>query len=216
MQRKITQVACLAVILAVTGCAGVPSVEMSSVDRGRIKDIRVRADSKMPEEMFFHSRTESFAAGFGGVIGAVAVQGASNESKAQIIRTMKSSNIDLPTIVKSEFQKALRARGGVNLASDNSPTAAVLTLTVNIYGLGQTQGFSSLLYPLLSVTASLRQPDGKVVWQKTEYVVPLNEQNTGGHEFDAYLANPELLRKTFTNVAAIASRQLVADLSPAI
>ena len=72
MQRKIRQVACLAVVLAVAGCASIQSVEMSEADRGQIKNIRVHADSKMPEDMLFHSTAQT-AAGVlvGGAVGAI-------------------------------------------------------------------------------------------------------------------------------------------------
>jgi hypothetical protein len=101
------------------------------------------------------------------------------------------------------------------MAKDNSPATAELTLAVTFYGLTIKPGLSGVLYPALGVTATLRRPDGQVIWQKYEYVTALNEGNSGGHEFDAYLANPELLRRTFTNAAVIVSRLRVNSLSPA-
>jgi outer membrane lipoprotein SlyB len=216
MQRKIMQVACLAVGLAVAGCAGMQTVEMSEAQRGQIKNIRVLADSKMPEDMQFHGTTQAVTGVLvGGAVGAIIGHAAAAEPKARIIATMKNSNIDLPTIVKSEFQKAAQSRPELKMAKDNSPATAELTLAVTFYGLTLKPGLSGVLYPALGVTATLRKPDGQVIWQKYEYLTALNEGNTGGHELDAYLANPELLRKTFTNIAAIVTRQLVADLSPA-
>jgi len=81
-----------------------------------------------------------------------------------------------------------------------------------MYGLGQTQGFSALLFPTLKVTASLKANDGTLVWRQTDYVTPLNAENTLGHTVEQYVAQPELLRASFTNSAAIVSRLLVQDM----
>jgi outer membrane lipoprotein SlyB len=126
MQRKITQVACLAGVLALAGCAGIQSVEMSAADRGQIKNIRVQADSKMPEDMLFQSTTQT-AAGVlvGGAVGAIIGQAAAAEPKARIVATMKNSNVNIPTILKSEFQKAAQSRPELKMARDNSPARRV-------------------------------------------------------------------------------------------
>jgi hypothetical protein len=195
-----------------SGCAGLSSVEMSPANRAQVKTIKVRADSKMPEEMFFQGRAQSVSAAFG-LIGAVVGEAMSSDPKAQIIATMKSNKIDLPTIVQAEFVKAMQSQNGFRVVDGQSSADAEMVLFVNTYGLGQTQGFSSLLYPLMNVSASLRRPDGTVIWQKTDYVTPQNKENTGGHEFEEYLGKPETLRGTWSNAAGIVSRMLVRELS---
>jgi hypothetical protein len=96
---------------------------------------------------------------------------------------------------------------------DGQAADADLILAVNVYGLGQTQGFSSLLYPLINVSATLKKPDGTVVWQNTDFVTPQNSANTGGHEFQQYLEQPELLRATWVNVSQIVSGMVLDDLA---
>lgn len=47
----------------------------------------------------------------------------------------------------------------------------------------------------------------------SDFVTPQNSANTGGHEFQQYLEQPELLRATWANVSQIVSGMLVDDLA---
>jgi hypothetical protein len=211
--KSLSAASLLAIALALTGCAGAPKVGMSKDTREHTKSIRMVSSVQMPSEMFFHGMAQSCAAAMGaGVLGAVACPKASKEPKEQILETMGTNNISLPEIVRTEFQKAVTSRGLFAVVESDQPADADLILAVNVYGLGQTQGFSKLLYPLLNVSATLKKADGTIAWQNTDFVLPQNSANTGGHEFQQYLQQPELLRATWTNVAQIVSGMLLDDL----
>lgn len=199
-------------VLAMVGCAGLSSVKMTSADREQTKTITVRAEGKMPEEMYYHGMGQSVAGAFG-VVGAVAGMSMAEDPKAQIIATMKSNNISLPSIVQAEFIKAMQAQNEFRLAGDGMAADAEMVLFINMYGLGQSTGFSGL-YPLLNVSASLRKPDGTVIWQCTDYVTPHNKANDEVHAFSDFIEQPEVLRGVWSKVAGIVSRMLVRDLSP--
>lgn len=207
-----TNLAVLAVTVLLAGCAGGPAVNMSPTDKATIKSVTMSTTPALPAEMFFQGRAESFAM-VGGVVGATLAGSVAKEPKAQLLDTMKANNIDLPSILKTEFFGAAKARG--LLAQAESPASAQgdLTLTVNIYGFAQTQGFSALLYPLLNVTATIRKPTGEIAWQETAYVTPHNSDNKFGYEFGQYIRDPELMRKTLTNVAGVVSTMLLSPLS---
>ncbi|PTT92299.1 hypothetical protein DBR42_02245 [Pelomonas sp. HMWF004] len=115
--------------------------------------------------------------------------------------------------MKAEFFKAAAARNSLTLSDSASPAQGDLLLTVNVYGFGQTQGFSALLYPMINVTATLKRPNGEIAWQRTEFVTPLNAENKYGYEFEQYMKDPELIRKAITNVMATASNLLVESLA---
>jgi hypothetical protein len=146
-------------LLTTTGCLGLSKVSMSSGDRAQTKTITVRADGKMPEEMFYHGMAQSVGGAFGAIGGAVGAAMA-EDPKAQIIATMKSNNISLPSIVQAEFVKAMQAQSEFRVAGDGTVADAEMVLFINRYGLSQSTGFSGL-YPLLNVSASLRKPDGR-------------------------------------------------------
>lgn len=199
-------------LLATVGCVGLSSVKMSSADRAQTKTITVRADSKMPDEMVYHGPAQSVAGAFG-IIGAVVGTSMAEEPKAQIVATMKKNNISLPSIVQAEFVKAMQPHNEFRLAGDGMAADAEMVLFINIYGLAQSSGFSGL-YPLLNVSASLRKPDGTVIWQRTDYVSPHNKENDEVHAFSDFIEQPEVLRGIWSKAAGIVSRMLVRELSP--
>jgi hypothetical protein len=211
MNRLWISALCL-VAVALTGCAGLPTVKMSPDDRAQTKAVRIASNVPLPEDMFFHGRAQSMGA-VGGLLGAAMVASVGSEPKETILNTMKTNGIDLSMIVKAEFSKALTAAGQVNVVNANEPADGELSLIVNMFGFGQTQGFSALLYPVLNVSATLTSTDGRVIWQKTDYISPQNDENTGGHRFEEYVQQPELLRSTWTNIAGIVSRLLVKDMA---
>ena len=89
-----------------------------------------------------------------------------------------------------------------------------LSLTVNVYGYLRPLVWSTRLVPFINVTATLMRPDGEVAWQRTGFVHPLNSENTSGYEFEQYIGDPELIRKTLTSVAGIVSNMLLDSLAP--
>lgn len=202
----------LAVVVSF-GCAGLSKVEMSAADRAQTKTIKVRADDRLPEDMYFHGRAQSLSMGLGGALGGIAGMAMAGDPKTQIAATMKGNNINLPTILQSEFAKALQSQRDFQAVDEKSPADAEMVLIVNLYGLGQSDGFSGL-YPMINVSASLRRPDGTVIWQRTDYVTPRNKENSEQHEFGEFIERPELLRERWSHVSGIVSRMLVRELSP--
>nr|WP_143838070.1 hypothetical protein [Nitrospira cf. moscoviensis SBR1015] len=203
--------ALVATIATMYGCTGLSKIELSSADRAQTTTIKILANERMPEDMFFHGKAQSAAGAFG-VVGALAGMAMAGSPKAQILETMNKHNILLPMILRTEFSKALQSQQDFRVVDETSPADADMLLTVNVYGLGQSHGFSKL-YPILNVSASLRKPDGRVIWQNTDYVTALNKENNQGHEFDEYIENPELLRGTWSVACSIVSRMLVRELS---
>lgn len=199
-------------VMLMTACAGLPSVDMNPADRAQIKAVKVSADNKLPKEMFYQGRRQAIAGAFG-AIGAVAGMVAAEEPKTQIVSTMNKNNIHLPAILRNEFEKTMRSQGQFRIVDEQTSADAEMVLIVNTYGLSQAQGFSGVLYPMINVSASLRKPDGTVVWQRTDYVTPQNKENTAGHEFDEYIAKPDHLRASWSNVSGIVSRMLVGELT---
>jgi len=210
---KLASIAALVLGSLLAGCAVGPTVNMNAADRATIKSVTMNTPPTLPAEMFFHGKAQSLGVAVGGLIGGVLAAVAAKEPKAQLVDAMKANGIDLPTILKTEFFAATASRRLLTQADSTAAAQGDLTLTINAYGFGQTQGFSSLLYPLLKVTATIKKPNGEIAWQRTDFALPLNSDNKFGYEFEQYLEEPELLRKTLTNISGIVSRMLVDDLA---
>ncbi|MEJ2792739.1 hypothetical protein WAE56_04935 [Iodobacter sp. LRB] len=209
---RFPQLAALILATLLAGCAGGPTVRMSEADKANIKAVTMQAPPAIPADMFFHGRAQSFLS-VGGLLGAAMAESVPKEPKEQLLETMKANGIDLSLIIKNEFFAASASRGLLTQADPGSMAQGDLSLTVNVYGFGQTQGFSSLLFPLLNVTATIKKPNGEIAWQKTEFAAPLNSENKYGYEFEQYIREPELLRKTLSNISGIVSRMLVDALA---
>jgi hypothetical protein len=181
-----------------------------------IKTAHIGNDVPLPEKMFFQGRAQSIGMGVGGAIGgAIADKVSKKEPPDQILEIMREHKIDLPSIIKSEFAKAMQTAGHI-VAVDDMAGDVKIDLAVVMYGLGQRQGFSAVLYPVLRVEAKMTRADGMVIWQKEDYITPLNKENSGGHTFEEYVQQPELLRATWTNIAGITSREVLRSLYPAV
>lgn len=205
--------AIVGLLLLLTACGGVPTVSLSSTDRAQLRTIAVKPEVTMPQEMFFQGRAQSMGAAFG-VLGALATQGAPNEPKEQVPLIMKKNGIELPAILRAEVEKAIQA-SSLRVAAPGSKADAELAMQVSLYGYGQKNGLSNTVYPMLNVTASMKTPDGRVIWQKADYITALNGDNNVGYDYEQFVEKPERLRETLTKVSAMVARLLVADFTQA-
>lgn len=202
-----------AVSLFLVGCATSPTVQLSESDKSAVKTVTIAPVVSMPKEMFFSGRAQAVSAGVGGALGAI-IGGAlaKKEPQGQLAAVMEAKAISIPEIVKAEFGNQLINSGRMRIVPDKANADGEVSLAVNMYGLGQTQGLSSLLYPVINVTATLTRSDGSVAWRRTDFVTPHNSNNKIGKTFQEYMADPELLKATFINVSDIVSRMIVEKL----
>lgn len=201
----------LPIVMAVllSACASNPSTTMSAGDRAAIKTVKINPAVQLPEKMFYHGRGQSIAMVGGAIGGAIAAATAAGPSE-QIVAKMSASKISVPDILKTEFKRATESTG-LTVVDPAAASDAEITLQVNVYGLGQSNGFSSL-YPMMNVSAVMKKNDGSIAWQKTDYASPLNSDNKTGKEFDDYMGDPELLRNAMTTISSIVSKMLTDDL----
>jgi len=195
--------------VVMAGCVGLSDVKMSTVDREQTKTVKVRAENKLPDIGSVNPSHGAVAGGVGGAAGILLASAISSDG-GQIQVTMKSNNIDLPAILRDEFEKALRSRGGFSIVDENAPADAEMVLFVNKCGFLPVHGSRSVLYPFMNVSASLRKPDGTVIWQRTDVEHP---QDKGGYRFEDYIEKPEILRGAWSTVSGMVSRNLVEELS---
>lgn len=200
------------IIITVAGCVGLSKVEMSPSDRAQTKAVHVRAEDRLPQDMIFHGTAQSMGEAFD-VVGDLEDMALSEIPKAQIIAVMEKNDIKLPLILQKEFADAVQSTGEFQVVDSQSPSDAEMLLIVNIYGLARSQRLNNNLYPMLNVSGSLRKPDGTVIWQRTESMTALHEDNDKGYEFYQYTEKPERLRETWSHASRIVSRMLVRELT---
>ncbi|MBA4111528.1 MAG: hypothetical protein C0487_18255 [Leptothrix sp. (in: Bacteria)] len=206
---KKVSVICIALLL--TACAGAPTVKLDPTSKQSIQSASIKTEVAMPADMFYQGPAQSIGMGVGGLIGYAITQNMTSDKDA-VKATLTAHNINVGQLVASEFANELRSAGKIPLAEGSNAGNAEFKLEVVVFGIGQTQGFASTLYPTLGVNGTLTSKEGKVLWQRYEYVTPLNKENTIGAEPAAYVKDPELLRSAFKKAAGIVSRMLIETL----
>src|SRR5262245_7273888 len=93
-------------LVVLSGCGGLSEVKMSAADREQTKTVRVRAENKLPEMGFHNPSHGAVAGGVAGAAGILLASAISTDEPGQIQAAMKSNNIDLPGILRDEFEKA--------------------------------------------------------------------------------------------------------------
>jgi len=126
----------------------------------------------------------------------------------ETIDVMFQSGIDIPQIVRGEFEQQLK---NANLFSTIQPDAGdypELKLSIKVYGFVHIHGLSRQLKPMLGVEGKLVTPDGSVLWKKYDYVTNLNGE-TPSHTGEEYINDPELIREAFNTASQIVVSGLI-------
>ena len=93
-----------------------------------------------------------------------------------------------------------------------APADAQVDLTVNAYGIAHAHSLGSTLYPIVNLSATMKAPDGKVIWQATHVASAQSLENQDGHSLEDFLKDPELLRQAFVKGSDIVSHVMAEDL----
>jgi hypothetical protein len=163
--------------------------------------------------MLYRGRKEGIAMMAGGpLLGDQIAASVSKETTAQLAAEMRANHIDLGEIVAAEFAKQASAGSPIKFIVGSAPADAQVDLTVNAYGIAHAHALGTMLYPIVSLTATMKTPDGMVIWQANHVASAQNAENQDGHALEDYLRDPELLRGAFVNGSDIIARVMVQDL----
>ena len=195
-------------------CAGAPKIAISDTAKSSIHSVSIDPAVTVPPDLYYQGPGQAAMMSLG-IVGALASSATAETPKARIKAVMQEKQISVADIVATEFAKQGNAGTAMKFEVGSQPADARVTLAVNIYGISQSQGFGSTLYPMMNLSATMKKPDGTIVWQATDFVSPLNSDNKEGHTIEEYLTDPELLRKAYTNGSDLVARMLVSDLAGA-
>ncbi len=149
--------------------------------------------------------------GAGFAAGMKAGQLAEMSTPAAILTVMDAENIDLGVLLKQAFIDALGKTSSLKVVGDDEPADAQIQLTVGEWGFRLTQGFSSVVYPTLTVVARMDRGD-EMLWRTVESITPFNGQNVYGYTPLTYRTDPEALRRALMGITQISGSYLVKEL----
>ncbi|MFL6699966.1 MAG: hypothetical protein ACJ8GJ_22575 [Vitreoscilla sp.] len=208
---RATTAGALAASLLLAACANAP-VAIGDNVRASVHTVSVDPAVTLPADMYYQGPGQTGMMMLG-VFGALAAQGTAATPKARLQAAMDANSISVQQIVAAEFAKQASAASPMKFVVGNDPADARVKLVVNMYGIAQSQGFGTTLYPTFNVTATMTKADGTVLWKDTDFVTALNGDNKEGHTIEDYLKDPELIRKSFTSGSDLVGRMLAANLA---
>ncbi len=212
--HRIAAVGLAASTLPLTGCGTVGTIPIGDDTRAHLHVVSVNPAVKLPDEITYMGPGQAAALMLGGpLVGGLIANNSAATPKAQLASEMQAGHIVLGDIVAAEFAKqATDNAGPTKFVVGTAPADAQIELSVNAYGVMHAQPFGTTLYPLVNISAVMKTPDGRVVWQATEIAGPLARDNKQGYTFEDYAKDPELLRRAFTAGSDIVSRMLADNL----
>ena len=225
----------LLIILSALILGGCVSHPLTPEHRAQVKTVKV-LPVKWAKNMVYMGREHAWGAALGAGLGA-GVGMASGASKlgtaalsgagfaagmkvgqlaemstpAAILTVMDAENIDVGVLLKQAFVEALGKTSSLKVVGDDEPADANIQLTVSEWGFRLTQGFSSVVYPTLSVVAQMDRGD-EMLWRTFETITPFNGQNVYGYTPLVYRTDPEALRRALTGITQISASYLVKEL----
>ncbi|KTC19284.1 hypothetical protein AO391_21665 [Pseudomonas marginalis ICMP 9505] len=225
----------LLIILSALILGGCVSHPLTPEHRAQVKTVKV-LPVKWAKNMVYMGREQAWGAALGAGLGAgvgiasgasklgtAALSGAGfaagmkvgqlaeMSTPAAILTVMDAENIDVGVLLKQAFVEALGKTSSLKVVGDDEPADANIQLTVSEWGFRLTQGFSSVVYPTLSVVAQMDRGD-EMLWRTFETITPFNGQNVYGYTPLVYRTDPEALRRALTGITQISASYLVKEL----
>jgi hypothetical protein len=195
--------------LLLAACGTVGTVPIDDGARTRLHVVSVNPVVKLPKDITYLGPKEMAAMMLGGpLIGGAIANNIASGPKAALLAELDTSKIAVGDIVAAEFAKQASSATDLKFVVDGQAADAQVELWVNAYGIMHAQPFGSTLYPLLNVSAVMRAPDGKILWQATDIVGATSPENKQGHTIEDYLKDPELLRQAFTTGGDLVGHKL--------
>lgn len=190
-----------------------PPVAMAPTARTGIHTVRVNPVVTLPPDMLYAGRAEGVAGILSGpLLAAQAAAVTGSDTRAQLAAEMQAHHIALDEIVAAEFARQASAGTPMTFVVGGAPADAQVDLTVNAYGIAHAHSLGSTLYPIVNLSATMKGPDGKVIWQATHVASAQTLENQDGHTLEDFLKDPELLRQAFVHGSDIVSHVMAEDL----
>jgi hypothetical protein len=205
----------VATALAFVFVAGCATQSMSGSQRKAIRSVAIAKNVPLPPQPTVHGKAMQTGTFWGGPLVMMAMMGSETSDVVKFKSYLVQSKIDVGDIVRQEFGAQLAATRAFPAIVDEGADA---TFQLEVAGYGLAPGFSMSptnkpVRPTLNVVAKLVAPDGKVLWQNSDYVTGMGE--VAAHQVDLYYTRPELLEQGFRQAAQLVMKELLKDIAAA-
>lgn len=194
-------------LFLITACAS--NVQITKENKAKITSVAIDKKVTLPEEPYIQGANSRIAFLFGGGIGVAAESMSAGEA---FKKYMEKNNIDLAKIVVASFEEIIQKDNIFALSED---ATFRLKLKVNVFGYGESR-FLGLITPkvyrkpLMNITATMTDVDGKIIWEKTDYLTPQSDKTTE-YTFEDLAGKPEKTTKSLTEISKALAAEIMDD-----
>lgn len=200
-------------LLALAGCAtGVPNVAIDEGVLAQIHTVRINPVVTMPAAIEFFGQSQGIAALAAGPFAALMEDKLSAGPKAQLTHEIQDNHIDVQSLLTASFARHATTDAAMRVVAGGAVADAQVDLSVNRYGFATAHPGAATLYPVMSVSAVMKNAKGDVVWQGTDVMLPHNPDNKMGRPLDDLLKDPETLRLALASGSDLVSAMLMRNL----
>jgi hypothetical protein len=192
----------------VSGCASTQTITAS--DRQSIKSISISPEIKKRDSMYYYGPGKWAADQFP-VVGGIALAMSHKPIGEDLELQALTNNIHIDQIAREEVASALRNANRYKLEEDGSPGTDTLVIEINQYGFSVPNGGSSKLVPLVRITCSIIDANGRTLWKASDGLLPLFNPVKAERPEDLY-NNPKLIENSWRDASKIIAAKIIKDL----
>lgn len=199
----------LALVLALSACAS--TQRMSDADRSTLKTVSISTSVEKGKLFLMAPGGANLGLMFG-AIGGAATSGASVSAQSAFGTFVDTHAVSVDTIVREEFEKALKESGKVAVVAAGSAAVPVISIKVPQYGFAVPHLLSSNVVAVMQIACALTDSSGKVLWSESERILPSIASPMEPTTWAALRDDPRQIEAQWRKAAQYLAKKVVATL----
>lgn len=197
--QQMKRLVVLAAVLALSACAS--TQRLSEAERAQLKYVAV---SKTVDKGQF------VLANGGGKVGDLFGSATSPENAFETF--VEAKGVSIGTIVRDEFEKALRDSNKVTVVQPGKTTAPVISIAIPKYGFGAPLPLHPDVMAIMQIQCALTDSTGKVLWTGTAQIYPSVGNGPEGTTWKQLHDSPWVVEDQWRKAARYLAQKAVATL----
>lgn len=207
--QQLKTMAVIAMVLMLSACAS--TQRLSDADRSTLKTVSVSASVQKGQLFLLAPGGANIGLMFGAV-GGLAASGSIDSAQSAFSGFLDTHAVSVDTIVREEFEKALKESGKVAVVAAGSAVAPVISIKIPQYGFGVPHLLSSNVVAVMQIECALTDSSGKVLWSESERILPSIASPMETTTWAKLHDDPKLIETQWRKAAQYLAKKVVATL----